>query len=81
MSRRDNFQSVATQIPFDNSSNGFTATNVQTAIEEISTGQKNFSFHLIEVNTILTIPINQHMITTSIELDGCLELNGSVVFL
>lgn len=35
MSRRDEFQQVAKSVPFDNSSNGFSATDVQGAIEEI----------------------------------------------
>lgn len=35
MSRRDDFRDIAKSVPFDNSSNGFTSTDVQAAIEEI----------------------------------------------
>lgn len=35
MSRRDEYNPVANEIPFDNSTNGFTSDNVQNAIEEI----------------------------------------------
>jgi len=40
--RRDEFIQVAEAIPFDNSSNGFTADNVQTAIEETKTYNEGF---------------------------------------
>lgn len=36
MSRRDDIEQVATGVPFDNSSNGFTSTDVQGAIEELT---------------------------------------------
>jgi hypothetical protein len=36
MSRRDDFRDIAKSVPFDNSSNGFTSTDVQAAIEEIN---------------------------------------------
>lgn len=35
MSRRDDFRDIARSVPFDNSANGFTATDVQAAIEEL----------------------------------------------
>jgi hypothetical protein len=35
MSRRDDFRDIAKSVPFDNSSNGFTSTDVQGAIEEL----------------------------------------------
>lgn len=34
--RRDDFRDIAKSVPFDNSSNGFTSTDVQGAIEEIN---------------------------------------------
>lgn len=37
MSKRDDFRDVAKSVPFDNSTNGFTATDVQQAIEELNT--------------------------------------------
>ena len=45
MSRRDEFQPVAGEVPFDNSANGFDAENVQAAIEEIgASASPGFSF-------------------------------------
>lgn len=38
MSRRDEFIQVAGTVPFDNDTNGFTAEDVQAAIEEIASG-------------------------------------------
>lgn len=34
--RRDNFTPVATQVPFDNTINGFISEDVQSAIEEVN---------------------------------------------
>lgn len=36
MSRRDDFRDIARSVPFDNSSNGFTSEEVQSAIEELN---------------------------------------------
>lgn len=36
MSRRDDFRDIAKSVPFDNSTNGFTSTEVQGAIEELN---------------------------------------------
>lgn len=45
MSRRDQFNQVADSVPFDNDSNGFSADNVQEAIEEIgASASPGFSF-------------------------------------
>ena len=42
---RDKFNQVAKSIPFDNSTNGFTATELQSAIEEIgASASPGFSF-------------------------------------
>jgi hypothetical protein len=35
--RRDAFEPVAIEVPFDNSTNGFTAEDTQAAIEEVNT--------------------------------------------
>lgn len=43
--RRDAINQVAKSVPFDNDSNGFVATDVQTAIEEIgASASPGFSF-------------------------------------
>lgn len=42
MSRRDEFNPVAEGIPFDNSTNGFTADNTQAAIEEAKQTAEGF---------------------------------------
>jgi len=45
VSKRDNFNSVAEQIPFDNDTNGFLAEDVQAAIEEIgASASPGYSF-------------------------------------
>ncbi len=56
---------VAESVPFDNSTNGFIATDVQTAIEEAKntsggTSLPNFSYN--NVVGEITIPVNQQMI-------------------
>jgi len=45
---------IAGVIPFDNSSNGFTATDVQAAIEEANSGvvfNSKFNFHLASLSS------------------------------
>ncbi len=42
---------------------------------------ENFSFHKIAVDKSVTISENQHMICTSVEVDGFLDIDGGVVFL
>lgn len=54
---------------------------MDTNIQITSVQEKNFSFHKVIEDSTLLIPENQHMITTSIELDGFLEFDGGVVFL
>jgi hypothetical protein len=46
-----------------------------------SGGIENFSFHKIIQDKSLLIESEQHMICTSLEVDGFLELDGSLVFL
>lgn len=41
----------------------------------------NFSYHVVALGKNLNIKANQHMITTSLELEGSLELNGGIVLL
>lgn len=47
----------------------------------IGAGADNFSYHKIAVNDQVLIPSNQHMICTSVEIDGFLDVDGGVVFL
>lgn len=74
---------LAEFTPFDNSTNGFLSDNVQDAIVEakISGGVDNFSYHKIEQDKTISIPVNQHMICTSLEVDGFLILDGSLITL
>jgi hypothetical protein len=52
MSGRDEFEQTAEETPFDNSTNGFTADKVQTAIEEIGAGASpGFTFSRPGSNT------------------------------
>lgn len=41
----------------------------------------NFSLYFISVNRSILIPDAQVMVTSHLELDGCLELDGSLEFL
>lgn len=58
---------------------------VQTTYKKLNDitggGAENFSFHKVAVDESITIPINQHMITTSLEVDGFLDVEGSIVLL
>lgn len=51
------------------------------ALTELGIGADNFSYHKIAVNDQVLIPSNQHMICTSVEIDGFLDVDGGVVFL
>lgn len=48
---------------------------------EGSGGADNFSFHKVLTGVTLSIPTEQHMICTSLEIDGFLDLDGGLVFL
>jgi hypothetical protein len=47
----------------------------------IGAGADNFSYHKIAVDDSVLVPSNQHMICTSVEIDGFLDIDGGVVFL
>jgi hypothetical protein len=64
MSRRDDFRDIAKSVPFDNSSNGFTSTDVQGAIEELKSNaavsaSPGFSFGRSGVSTAGTYLQNE----------------------
>lgn len=42
---------------------------------------ENFSFHRVAADKSVIIPQNQHMICTSVEIDGFLDIEGGLVFL
>jgi hypothetical protein len=42
---------------------------------------ENFSYHKIVENKTVRIESDQHMITTSVEIDGFLDVEGGIVFL
>jgi|TARA_R110000851_G_scaffold293070_3_gene447633 hypothetical protein len=74
MANRDKFTSVAEQVPFDNSTNGFASETVQDAIEEIgASASPGFSFGRsgsLSQNTWLrrpgNVPSNRAGVTVSI---------------
>ena len=72
---------VARAVPFDNSTNGFSSTDVQAAIEEISaTTAENFSYNFIVTNK--TIPTYQQMIVyQTITIDETLFIDGELVLI
>ena len=47
----------------------------------IGSGAENFSFHKVAQDDSVLIPQNQHMICTSVEVDGFLDVEGGLVFL
>jgi hypothetical protein len=55
---------VAVSVPFDNSTNGFTSTNVQTAIEEAKTASSGF---------------DENKILTSAAYEVLIDFNGNVL--
>jgi hypothetical protein len=77
---------VASSVPFDNGSNGFTSTDVQTAIEEAKasavSGNEEHSWNVIDANK--TIKSNRQMIVYQ-ELQMLstyeLDLQGELVLL
>lgn len=48
---------------------------------ELTSTAENFSFHKIASGQEVKILTNQHMITTSLEIEGFLEVEGCVVML
>lgn len=64
MSRRDEFGQVARTVPFDNSTNGFSSTDTQAAIEELqnavlTSASPGFSFGRSGVTTANTYLQNE----------------------
>jgi hypothetical protein len=56
---------VAITVPFDNNANGFTSTNVQTAIEEA----KNAA----------SAGFNENKLLTSMQYDVLVDMDGNVL--
>lgn len=76
--------SVAGNIPFDNTGTGLTATDLQTAVEQLNTRiilNTNFSYFYIALGTTIVIPQYQEMLTTEIMVDGSLEIDGRLTLL
>jgi hypothetical protein len=46
-----------------------------------TSGAENFSFHKIVTGKTVKIEAEQHMICTSLEIDGFLDVEGAVVML
>lgn len=46
-----------------------------------ASGPENFSYHKIIAGKTVKVEAEQHMITTSVEIDGFLDLEGGLVFL
>lgn len=73
-----NSTQVAVSVPFDNSNNGFTATDVQTAIEEVL-----FTRNVVPSgNKEWTVRLDQQYITfDEVFIDGTLILDGALIVL
>lgn len=73
---------VAESVPFDNSTNGFVADNVQAAIEEARTGTSpdNFSYRKVDTSETKIIPLNQQMLVEGpVTVLGHLRVLGELI--
>jgi len=73
----------AKNIRFDNSNNGFVATDIQGALEEAKQGgSENFSYKRIIAGNEVIIPVNQEMLVSQeffMEDTGEITLEGDIV--
>ena len=70
---------VASSVPFDNSTNGFIAEDVQAAIEESKSGKINFSVVKVLEGETVVVPENQQMLYIGdISIAGDLLINGDI---
>lgn len=78
---RVSISQVAESVPFDNSSNGFVAEDVQAAIEEVATGADyHAGWHNIIASQIVTVVARKQMrISGNLSISGTLILNGILV--
>jgi hypothetical protein len=51
---------VAVSVPFDNSTNGFTSTNVQTAIEEARVASSGFDENKILTSAVFEVLVDSN---------------------
>lgn len=74
---------VAESIPFDNSTNGFTADNVQAAIEEAKGGSTSIFSILTHFRNAAGTPIQTYERTSGTHIDSgplvVVDNNGDVV--
>jgi len=74
-----NLIQVARSLFFDNSTNGFTASDVQGAIEELRK-LLNFSYNTIKIGEEVTIPTGQQMrVYQELQVYGDLNIYGEVI--
>lgn len=76
----------AVATPFDNETNGFSAMDVQTAIEELNVNGAlyNFSWRIILAGKTVIVPYEQQMVlyqTLEIQDTGILDIQGEVAIL
>lgn len=74
---------TASQNTFDNTSNGFIASNVQSAIEEAATMQRVYSgYDLIPLLTTIIVPENQQsLVYGPITVLGSMGIEGKLIIL
>ena len=79
---------VAGSIPYDNTTSGLAATDVNAAINELAalggggSSPPNFSYRIIAAASILTIPTNQQMLVVGpVEVDGVLNIDGELILM
>lgn len=72
---------TAESVPFENDTNGFEATNVQAAIEEIS-ATSGFHYKTIPINKRVTIPVDFQMIVKQyLRVNGQIVVQGELVII
>jgi hypothetical protein len=76
---------TAESIPYDDNGNTISLQealdDVKLELDSVVAGESAYSYHKIDINVNVTIKNNQHMITTSLELDGFLDVTGGLVML
>jgi len=73
---------VASSVPFNNDSNGFTSDNVQDAIEEVYSIQGSaFFFTKITSSETITVPSNRLLmyLGNMFTVEGLLIVNGDLI--
>jgi hypothetical protein len=71
--------SVARSVPFDNTTNGFLSTDVQSAIEE-SVETIGAGYNKVSIGKVYLIPVNvDHFVYKSCKIEGQYVVRGRLI--